>query len=532
MIRVSRHMAMALLGSITALLLVAGLAHTGTADELVTDETRELFATNCASCHGPSGTGLTGPSLLDAVARYGTDGVAEIIHDGREQRGMPAWGDRLTDDEIDALVAFTTILPDGALTDDEVEAVELSGLQMPTSMAFADDGGLYIGEKSGIIRYTAAVGRPAVLAANLRERTYDYGELGLTGIEIHDGHLYVTLQTGMSAEECGPFEDNYDQTCPSYGELMRLPIGDDGSLGEPESVRGGPNDPIWCAQFSAHGIAGLYRTEAGQLLVAAGDGAGFFDGDIGQHDRDPCGDGGAFRVQNPSVSQAAGTIAALEDDGSLTTIARGMRNPFAITELDGELYSINTGWVDYEEIDRIGKDHNSGWPCFEGVEPVAAYEFEPECESLLWDEPVYSYPNEDPSAAISALAGYEGRLYFGDYVQQWVKAIDPALGHDQEPELIARQLMPVALAVHDEVLYGLDFFAGNLIRLAGEPPEAESPAETATLRGELDGAVAASADGGIEQWWRPAVIALGSALLTAVVILVRPRHSAAHSQDS
>lgn len=62
---------------------------------------------NCAYCHGFGAPGLMGPSLNDRAWRYGGT-PAEIfrsIHDGRP-KGMPAFGDRLPDQEIWKLVAF------------------------------------------------------------------------------------------------------------------------------------------------------------------------------------------------------------------------------------------------------------------------------------------------------------------------------------------------------------------------------------------------------------------------------------------
>jgi glucose/arabinose dehydrogenase len=431
---------------------------------------REQFQTSCAACHGPEGRGMRGPSLEDVIERLGRDGVEDVIREGREDAGMPAWGDVLTDTEIDDLVDFVETLPEGAAARAGSELpILLSGLEMPTAMAFTEEGGLYIAEKRGTVRFSPSLGAPAEVVASLVGRTYDYGELGLTGIVVYDDHVYIAFTTGMTAEECGPFEDNYDSTCVSYGEVARFPIGDGGRLGELETVIGGEDDPRFCTQFSAHGIAGLYVRANGELLVAAGDGASFFDGDIGQHDGDPCGGNGAFRVQNPGEDSAMGTISILNADGSLATLAKGMRNPFGLTEMDGVLYSANTGWDYFEEIDRVEPGHNSGWPCYEGLERVNSYPTAA-CEDVEWVEPLFKYPNADPSAAISALAAHDGRLYFGDYVQQWIKSIDPAGGLGQEPELVTRGLMPVSLQSYGGDLFALDIYGGNVVVVQGTVP--------------------------------------------------------------
>jgi cytochrome c oxidase cbb3-type subunit 3 len=60
----------------------------------------ELFAANCASCHGERGEGMAelgAPNLTDAVWIYGGDDahMFDTVHDGR-QGWMPSWEGRLS----------------------------------------------------------------------------------------------------------------------------------------------------------------------------------------------------------------------------------------------------------------------------------------------------------------------------------------------------------------------------------------------------------------------------------------------------
>jgi mono/diheme cytochrome c family protein len=86
---------------------------------------RELYATNCAVCHGPTGKGdgpraevirSLMPDLSDAKAMGKVDDafLYEMIKKGSSQFGrsnaMPAWGMQLSDDEIRALVAYVRTL--------------------------------------------------------------------------------------------------------------------------------------------------------------------------------------------------------------------------------------------------------------------------------------------------------------------------------------------------------------------------------------------------------------------------------------
>ena len=67
-----------------------------------------VFASNCASCHGADGTGGVGPALANgAVVEAFPDAADQVvvITDGRN--GMPAFGERLTAEEIQAVTDYT-----------------------------------------------------------------------------------------------------------------------------------------------------------------------------------------------------------------------------------------------------------------------------------------------------------------------------------------------------------------------------------------------------------------------------------------
>jgi mono/diheme cytochrome c family protein len=69
---------------------------------------RQVFEDNCARCHGGSGGGGAGPKLSDGevVDAYpdAADQVA-VVREGRDT--MPSFGERLSAEEIDAVVRFT-----------------------------------------------------------------------------------------------------------------------------------------------------------------------------------------------------------------------------------------------------------------------------------------------------------------------------------------------------------------------------------------------------------------------------------------
>ena len=71
-------------------------------------------AYNCIDCHGAGGGGAMGPSLADGRWHSGgrADQVFESIYQGRPA-GMPAWGGRISNDQIWMLVTYVRSLNGG-----------------------------------------------------------------------------------------------------------------------------------------------------------------------------------------------------------------------------------------------------------------------------------------------------------------------------------------------------------------------------------------------------------------------------------
>ena len=81
-------------------------------DRTVLEEGRKLFVQfNCSGCHGGRAGGGMGPSLRDAIWRYGStpDRIFNSIAQGRGQ-GMPAWGARLPEQQVWLLTAYVSSL--------------------------------------------------------------------------------------------------------------------------------------------------------------------------------------------------------------------------------------------------------------------------------------------------------------------------------------------------------------------------------------------------------------------------------------
>ncbi len=69
---------------------------------------REVWTERCARCHGGAGGGGAGPKLDDGrLLRDFADPAAqaEVVRKGR--KGMPSFGGKISDAEIDAVVRYT-----------------------------------------------------------------------------------------------------------------------------------------------------------------------------------------------------------------------------------------------------------------------------------------------------------------------------------------------------------------------------------------------------------------------------------------
>lgn len=77
------------------------------ADSAKIDAGAKVYNTNCAACHGAAGAGMIGPNLTDDAWLYGGDivDVRKVVAEGTP-KGMPGWGQVLSDDDLVAVVAY------------------------------------------------------------------------------------------------------------------------------------------------------------------------------------------------------------------------------------------------------------------------------------------------------------------------------------------------------------------------------------------------------------------------------------------
>lgn len=79
---------------------------------------QSIYVTNCASCHGGDGSGLTAPNLTDDFYLHvrKIEDIANVVEVGRKNGAMPAWGNRLQKVEQVLVSAYVASLRGKNLT--------------------------------------------------------------------------------------------------------------------------------------------------------------------------------------------------------------------------------------------------------------------------------------------------------------------------------------------------------------------------------------------------------------------------------
>jgi len=80
----------------------AELIAMGEGDASLVTRGQSIFASRCATCHAADGGGQVGPNLTDdfSIHGYSRAAIVQVIHDGVPAKGMLAWKNQLSRDEI------------------------------------------------------------------------------------------------------------------------------------------------------------------------------------------------------------------------------------------------------------------------------------------------------------------------------------------------------------------------------------------------------------------------------------------------
>ncbi|MFO1340257.1 MAG: cytochrome D1 domain-containing protein [Burkholderiaceae bacterium] len=121
-------------------LLAVGLLWMGAdlaraADNATPIDAAALYRANCASCHGEQRTGAMGPALLpESLERLRPAEALRTIAQGRAATQMPAFGERLSADEIAAVATWITtpVTPAPTWSDEDIRASRVDGPAAPS----------------------------------------------------------------------------------------------------------------------------------------------------------------------------------------------------------------------------------------------------------------------------------------------------------------------------------------------------------------------------------------------------------------
>ncbi len=323
--------------------------------------------------------------------------------------------------------------PANTLPSGFADQLVFSGLQLPTRVAFAADGTVFIAEKAGrILRYSSIQASASTVVADLRTQVFSGWDRGIVGLAVDPafttGRPYLYALFTLNAPPGGTVPTWNGDDCPSppgpttngcvvTGRLVRLTIVN----GVATETKVLIDD--WCQQFTSHSIGDLGFGPDGALYASAGDGASYTFVDKGQVPGgvsptvlkakacdDPTNEGGSLRSLDALTPNDPHTLdgtiiridpdtgaarpdnpwASSSDPNRRRIVAFGMRNPWRFTFRPGtsELWASDTGWKSYEEINRIplgtGAVPNLGWPCYEGVGKQPEYDAAaiPICQNL------------------------------------------------------------------------------------------------------------------------------------------------------
>lgn len=135
---------------VAGLILVLGAGAAGaqndTDDPALFDAGQAVFEQSCADCHGADGTGsVAGRPLVD-IALQQPDRSVHVDSVTNGKGGMPAFGDILTAEEIDAAVTYVRLAFTAAedTADDEAEELPATGVGT-NSLLFVGLGLMLVG---------------------------------------------------------------------------------------------------------------------------------------------------------------------------------------------------------------------------------------------------------------------------------------------------------------------------------------------------------------------------------------------------
>ena len=381
-----------------------------------------------------------------------------------------------------------------------------SGLHNPVTGAVApgDKKHLYVGEQNGMIWEVAVKGHASapMLFADLSSVVtplgcffINYDERGLFGIAFHpeykhNGLLYTftsqppTGKAGLPPNKCNSTQPDHDNVVTEWHVMNPS---SSHAMVDPASAREVLRNPH--PQFNHNGGELRFGPD-GYLYVSIGDGGSADDQGAGHAPTGNAQDQGSLNGKILRIDPNAGSSAPGHSipagnpfvgmPGARGEIwALGFRNPYKMSfdREGGALYVADVGQNDVEEISRVERGGNYGWPVKEGtfafdnngtgdgfvtadsvsgayIDPIAQYDH---CQGPVDPGLAGPCPVREGVAIVGGFVyrgedvdGLRGRYVFGDYSRGFFNSAGRLfyLDHSRQvKELVLDTGMPLGMSV-------------------------------------------------------------------------------------
>ncbi len=317
------------------------------------------------------------------------------------------------------------------------ETLVAQGLD-PTDLLLLPDGRIFITIKSGkVVIIEDGILRTAPLIS-IEQKVDNYNERGL-------GHIVLD----PNFESNGYYYLYYTVKGENHNRVSRFTA--IGNFSDPASEYVVFDLDVMAGTI--HNAGDMAFTNDGKLIISVGDGSSSNTaqslttvlGKILRINPD-----GTVPTDNPFDAQTSGKNKAI--------FALGLRNPFSLTidALTGAIFVSEVGQESWEEVNRIEAGKNYGWPGIEGKRTTQSL---PAIGTYV--DPILAYPHGSGLNAGCAVVGsavyrstsggfpasYQGRLFFSDYCNGYIKSMKT---DGSDVQVFAQNIdRPLAIVVDD-----------------------------------------------------------------------------------
>ena len=333
------------------------------------------------------------------------------------------------------------------LADFQTSPIISTGLNSPTGLQFSPDGRLFILERAGKVKiYKNGQLLPNIFVDLNSVSSGDRGLIGIAFDPDYSANHYVYFYFTSSID--------------NHNRIVRYDASSD--------VSSGAGTTIYTTNYNSDGLhvgGGMAFGPDGKIYLGVGD------------------NGSPINAQDYSTQQ--GKILRINKDGSIPQDnpfigqqgklpeiwAAGLRNPWRLKfDALGNLFVGDVGGSSWEEINKIVKGANYGWPTCEGM-----------CNNTNFSNPLYTYSHNGNGAAITYGLSYTGsmfpssfknKLFFGDYVQGFIKTITLDSNNNyqniQDFDNSAGSVVDMQQA-GDGSIYYVNYYPGQIYKISYNP---------------------------------------------------------------